>query len=448
MMKQQDRHIELIYERGLNYGFLNRYVQLLTIPVCGLAFFVGVVTFFLDNKVVGIGATLYAVVSGFLYFFWKRIKNIQMWCRFYLTSWLMTVLVLSFLSGGMTSAITAAFVPIPLIAVVFLKRKEAVLWSLGLLSIVVQLFVASILNLVPPHDLSRLSLISSHFLLIFASGSVILVVGLVQSKQSDEKEELLNLEIQRRGKVESELVLQAKKISESNKELERFAVVAAHDLQEPLRMIGSYVQLISAKYKGHLDAEADEYIAFAVEGATKMKNQMNALLEYSRLSDCNFSVSPVNSKELVDRAIGNLRLLIKETHTCIECLGEFPNLNANPHQMTSIFQALIHNAIKFRSEKNPIVTISVQDRRNDFVFCIQDNGIGIGKRHHHSVFDLFQRLQSRRDYDGIGVGLTIAKKLVENHKGKIWIDSDDGVGSKFYFSISKLNSIKQENQAA
>ena len=116
--------------------------------------------------------------------------------------------------------------------------------------------------------------------------------------------------------------------------------------------------------------------------------------------------------------------------------------------MTSIFQALIHNAIKFRSEKNPIVTISVQDRRNDFVFCIQDNGIGIGKRHHHSVFDLFQRLQSRRDYDGIGVGLTIAKKLVENHKGKIWIDSDDGVGSKFYFSISKLNSIKQENQAA
>lgn len=231
-----------------------------------------------------------------------------------------------------------------------------------------------------------------------------------------------------------ELDRSTRELSRSNQELEQFAYVASHDLQEPLRMVASYTQLIAQRYQGKLDADADEFIGYAVDGATRMQAIINDLLVLSRVGTRSSNFVMTDSKVALDKALANLRLLIAETGATINC-NNLPSLNADSSQFTQLFQNLIGNALKFRGELVPCINIGAQEKNGEWVFHVQDNGIGISQEYFEKIFVMFQRLHSKKDYPGTGIGLTICKKIVERHNGRVWIESERGKGSTFYFSI-------------
>jgi len=231
-----------------------------------------------------------------------------------------------------------------------------------------------------------------------------------------------------------ELIRRTKELSRSNHELEQFAYVASHDLQEPLRMVASYTQLIAQRYQGKLDADADEFIGYAVDGATRMQAIINDLLVLSRVGTRNTAFALVDSKVALDKALANLRLVIGETDARIIC-GSLPTLNADGSQLIQLFQNLIGNALKFRGDHSPCVEIGAERQDEEWVFHVHDNGIGIAPEYFERIFLMFQRLHSKREYPGTGIGLTICKKIVERHSGRIWVASEQGKDTTFYFSI-------------
>ena len=231
-----------------------------------------------------------------------------------------------------------------------------------------------------------------------------------------------------------ELIRRTEELSRSNKELEQFAYVASHDLQEPLRMVASYTQLIAQRYRGKLDTDADEFIAYAVDGATRMQAIINDLLTLSRVSTRNTPFSRVDAKLSLDKALANLRLVIGETGATIIC-DSLPALKADGSQLTQLFQNLIGNAIKFRGDNPPRVEIGAEQQNGDWVFHVRDSGIGIAPEYFERIFLMFQRLHTKKEYPGSGIGLTIFKKIVERHGGRIWIESEPGKGTAFYFTI-------------
>lgn len=231
-----------------------------------------------------------------------------------------------------------------------------------------------------------------------------------------------------------ELIRRTKELSRSNKELEQFAYVASHDLQEPLRMVASYTQLIAQRYRGKLDADADEFIHYAVDGATRMQAIINDLLALSRVSTRNTPFSKTDTKLALDKALANLRLVIGETGATIVC-DSLPTLNADGSQFTQLFQNLIGNAIKFRGSNPPRIEIGAEPRGGEWVFHVRDNGIGIAPEYFERIFLMFQRLHTQKEYPGTGIGLTICKKIVERHGGQMWIESEPGIGTTFYFTI-------------
>lgn len=231
-----------------------------------------------------------------------------------------------------------------------------------------------------------------------------------------------------------ELIRRTKELSRSNKELEQFAYVASHDLQEPLRMVASYTQLIAQRYRGKLDADADEFIHYAVDGATRMQAIINDLLALSRVSTRNTPFSKTDTKLALDKALANLRLVIGETGATIVC-DSLPTLNADGSQFTQLFQNLIGNAIKFRGSNPPSIEIGAEPRGGEWVFHVRDNGIGIAPEYFERIFLMFQRLHTQKEYPGTGIGLTICKKIVERHGGQMWIESEPGIGTTFYFTI-------------
>jgi PAS domain S-box-containing protein len=231
-----------------------------------------------------------------------------------------------------------------------------------------------------------------------------------------------------------ELIRRTKELSRSNKELEQFAYVASHDLQEPLRMVASYTQLIAQRYRGKLDADADEFIHYAVDGATRMQAIINDLLALSRVSTRNTPFSKTDTKLALDKALATLRLVIGETGATIIC-DSLPTLNADGSQFTQLFQNLIGNAIKFRGSNPPRIEIGAEPRGGKWVFHVRDNGIGIAPEYFERIFLMFQRLHTQKEYPGTGIGLTICKKIVERHGGQMWIESEPGKGTTFYFTI-------------
>ena len=231
-----------------------------------------------------------------------------------------------------------------------------------------------------------------------------------------------------------ELVRRTNELSRSNRELEQFAYVASHDLQEPLRMVASYTQLIAQRYRGRLDADADEFIGYVVDGATRMQALINDLLTLSRVSTRDTAFDKIDSKAALDKALANLKLTIEETGARIVC-GSLPMLNADGAQLTQLFQNLIGNAIKFRGDSSPHIEIDAEQQGEEWVFHVRDNGIGIAPEYFERIFLLFQRLHGRHDYPGTGIGLTLCKKIVERHGGRIWIASEQGKGTTFYFAI-------------
>jgi len=228
--------------------------------------------------------------------------------------------------------------------------------------------------------------------------------------------------------------LQRQELSRSNAELQQFAYIASHDLQEPLRMVTSYLQLIERRYKGQLDADADDFIQFAVDGAVRMRTLINDLLTYSRVGTQAHPFERMNCSKAVEDAIANLKVAIEENQAVVT-YQDLPELEADSIQITQLFQNLISNAIKFRSEVQPQVEIEATHQDDVWQFAVSDNGIGIDPQYAERIFVIFQRLNNRVDYAGTGIGLAVCKKIVERHGGKIWVQSELGKGATFYFTI-------------
>jgi light-regulated signal transduction histidine kinase (bacteriophytochrome) len=223
-------------------------------------------------------------------------------------------------------------------------------------------------------------------------------------------------------------------LDRSNKELEQFAYVASHDLQEPLRMVSSYTQLLARRYQGRLDSNADEFIAFAVDGAARMQRLINDLLAYSRVSTRGKEFEVTDCNTACELALANLRTAIDESGAVVT-RGLLPTVMADRLQFGQLFQNLIGNAIKYHSDKPPTVHISAEQKGNEWVFSIRDNGIGIDPQYANRIFVIFQRLHTREEYPGTGIGLAICKKIVERHAGRIWVESQLGNGATFCFTI-------------
>jgi PAS domain S-box-containing protein len=235
-------------------------------------------------------------------------------------------------------------------------------------------------------------------------------------------------------RAEHERERAVKDLKRSNKELEQFAYVASHDLQEPLRMVSSYVQLLAQRYEGQLDDKAQKYIAYAVDGALRMQQLIEDLLVYSRAGARGGSLESVDSGSALAAAIQNLTKTIEESGAVITH-DELPVVRANAPQLTQVFQNLLSNAIKFHGENPPRVHVSAEDKGHEWVFSVKDHGIGIDPQYKDRVFVIFQRLHTRQEYPGTGIGLAVCQRIVERHGGRVWFESEPGMGSTFYFSV-------------
>ncbi len=244
----------------------------------------------------------------------------------------------------------------------------------------------------------------------------------------------LSVELDERRRAEAKLALYAQDLSRSNAELEQFAYVASHDLQEPLRMVASFTQLLAKRYQGRLDQDADEFIGFAVDGATRMQQLINDLLAYSRVGTRGKPPAPADLNEILELAEANLHEAIKESGAVVTH-ESLPLVNGDQIQLIQLFQNLLANAIKFRGPEPPRIHVSAQPQENGWRLAVQDNGIGVAPEHQERIFAIFQRLHGRSEYPGTGIGLAICKKIVERHGGHIWVESVAGQGSTFYFNI-------------
>jgi light-regulated signal transduction histidine kinase (bacteriophytochrome) len=242
-------------------------------------------------------------------------------------------------------------------------------------------------------------------------------------------------DISMRRQAEEERKLFIEELERSNLELQQFAYVASHDLQEPLRMISSYLQLIERRYKDHLDQDANDFIHFAVDGANRLQALIMGLLEFSRVRTHGKAFEEVKVGDILSHVIKHLEVMLQTAGASVE-YGEMPVIRADEGQITRLFQNLISNAVKFRKEGvAPLIRISAEKTGGDHIFTVSDNGIGIDPQYYQQIFTIFQRLHSREEYPGTGIGLSICKRITERHGGKIWVESEPGKGSSFIFSI-------------
>jgi signal transduction histidine kinase len=231
-----------------------------------------------------------------------------------------------------------------------------------------------------------------------------------------------------------ELEAQAAELRSANEDLEQFAFAASHDLREPLRMVSSYLKLLSQRYGEELDEDANLFINFALDGSDRMQQLLDDLLSYCRLGRGGLSLAGVDMNSVTDQVLSNLTVAIREADANVT-RSQLPMVTGNRSQLVQLLQNLVSNAIKFRSEERPEVRITITERAGARVFCVRDNGIGMAGKDQLRIFQIFQRLHSREEYDGTGIGLTIAKKIVDQHGGELWVESSPGEGATFYFTL-------------
>ncbi|MBF0583465.1 MAG: response regulator [Magnetococcales bacterium] len=239
---------------------------------------------------------------------------------------------------------------------------------------------------------------------------------------------------QSNDKLENRVQERTTELERSNRDLQQFAYVASHDLQEPLRQVSGFAQLLARRYQGRLDEKADEYIAYMVDGTRYMQELIEALLSFSRIHTSVNTLQAVDCEQVLAQVVRNMAKSIKSTNAVITH-DPLPILQVDPFQMHQILQNLLTNAIKFRAEAPPRIHIEAKHQREEWLFSVQDNGIGIEPRHQERIFTIFQRLHTRTQYPGTGIGLAICKRIVERHGGQIWVKSEAGQGSTFFFTI-------------
>lgn len=273
------------------------------------------------------------------------------------------------------------------------------------------------------------------FVFLFLAG-VVVQGEMMRRKDAEDKIRSLNVDLERRvDERTAELAERMKDLARSNSELQQFAYVASHDLQEPLRMVASFTQLLGRRYKEKLDDDARDFINYAVDGATRMQTLITDLLSYSRVGTQGKPLESTRCDEVLDRVLNNsLRLAIKESGVTIT-RDRLPTVLADPLQLGQLFQNLIANAIKFRGKGSPSVHVSAERRGGDWEIAVRDNGIGISQEHADRIFVIFQRLHTKTEYPGTGIGLAICKKIAERHGGRIWVEPTPGGGSTFRFTI-------------
>jgi PAS domain S-box-containing protein len=292
---------------------------------------------------------------------------------------------------------------------------------------------------VAPHKDGLHTYVSIKFRLPDAAGAPCAVCG-------------VSTDITPRKKAEQALAQKTEELAHSNRELELFAYVASHDLQEPLRMIASYTQLLARRYKGQLDQDADEFIHYAVDGAERMQTLINDLLAYSRVGTRGKPFAPTDCNEVLRRALDNLKVAIEDSQAVIHTAA-LPKVMGDEVQLTQLFQNLLSNAIKFRGGRTPEIHVSAEMkpvpspasvapdkfaaglRGEEWTFAVRDNGIGIEREFYDRIFVIFQRLHGRDEYPGTGIGLAVCKRIVERHGGRIWVESEPGRGSTFCFTL-------------
>jgi PAS domain S-box-containing protein len=248
-------------------------------------------------------------------------------------------------------------------------------------------------------------------------------------------------DIEKQKHADSILKQTLDRLESSNKELEQFAYVASHDLQEPLRMVSSYTQLLEKRYKDKLDSDADEFIGYVVGGVSRMQNLINSLLTYSRVATKGKAFAKTDCEAVLATTITNLKKAIEESSAGITH-DPLPAVMADDVQLGQVFQNLIGNAIKFRGKNNPRIHVSAEQKDAEWVFSVRDNGVGIEPQYHDRIFQLYQQLHTKDEYPGTGIGLTICKKIVERHGGRVWVKSKPGKGSTFFFTLPTRGSAR------
>jgi PAS domain S-box-containing protein len=241
-----------------------------------------------------------------------------------------------------------------------------------------------------------------------------------------------------RKKSDEHLEKTVGELKRSNDELQQFAYVSSHDLQEPLRMVSSYTQLLAKRYKGRLDSNADEFIAFAVDGCDRMQGLIQDLLAYSRAGTNGKALHEVSSEDALKMALTNLRAAVEQSGAAVTH-DSLPAIRADETQLTQVFQNLVGNAIKYRGVESPQVHVSASKNGGDeWIFSVRDNGLGIDPQYFDRIFILFQRLHGREEFEGTGIGLAICKKILERLGGRIWVESQPEKGSTFCFALPEM----------
>jgi PAS domain S-box-containing protein len=254
-------------------------------------------------------------------------------------------------------------------------------------------------------------------------------------------------DITERRLSEENLRQKTDELQRSNQELEQFAYVASHDLQEPLHLVSGYVQLLARRYKGKLDADADEFIAYAIEGVNRMRDLIADLLAYSRIGSSRKEFAPVILEDTFNQVLENLQPVIDNAHATVTH-DPLPSVLGDDTQMIQLLQNLIDNAIKFRGVELPHIHVGASQMEDRLLFFVRDNGIGIDPQYTEKVFVIFQRLHTPDKYPGTGIGLAICRKIVERHGGRIWVDSEPGKGSTFYFTLTPAEAWSPEQVPA
>lgn len=289
-------------------------------------------------------------------------------------------------------------------------------------------------QVVMQYDMDSWIAVSSN-LLFLCTVSLLLIPQLFDGLQrAFDKQKAVEQELKKNQSALKRSFLQ---LEEKNEELEKFAYIASHDLKEPLRMVQNFMHLLQKKYGEHLDEKANKYIYFAVDGAERMTRLINDLLEYSRVGRVHTEKTGVDLNELIDTIRREFFPESDEGSDVIRTT-DLPVIEAVEVSVKMLFQNLISNALKYRDEnRSPMLTLSYEDLQTHWKFSVKDNGIGIPEEYSDRIFDIFKRLHTNSDYSGTGIGLAICKKVVEQHDGEIWVESEPGVGSTFYFTILK-----------